>query len=71
MGQAPTRIFFFRNFVFFRVFCVVFMFQNVSKKNKKLNDGVGGLGLTNFSRIFGFFFNLTRPLIMYTNNFYI
>ena len=41
--------------MFFRVFCVVFMFQNVSKKNRKLDNGVGGWGLTNlsFSRIFG------------------
>ena len=41
--------------MFFRVFCVVFMFQNVSKKIKKIDNGVGGWHLTNpsFSRIFG------------------
>ena len=41
--------------MFFRVFCVVFMFHNVSKKNKKMDNEVGGWGLTNpsFSRIFG------------------
>ena len=39
------------------VFCVVFMFPIVSKKKKKLDRRVGGLGLTNpsFSRIFWFF----------------
>ena len=49
--------------MFFCVFCVVFMFPIVSKK-KKLDSEVGGWCLTNpsFSRIFIFFFNLTKPL---------
>ena len=35
VGQATTRIFiFWENLVFFCVFCVVFMFPNVSKKKK-------------------------------------
>ena len=34
VGQAPTRIFFFGNVVFFYFFSVVFMFPNVSKKKK-------------------------------------
>ena len=43
--------------MFFVFFCVVFMFQNVSKKKEKIKNGVDGWGLTNpsFSRIFGFF----------------
>ena len=63
VGQAPTRILiFWGNFVFFRIFCVVFMFQNVSKKTKKLDNGMGGWCLNNpsFSRIFGFFL-LDKP----------
>ena len=50
MGQAPTRILiFFFKFVFFRVFCVVFMLQNVSKKKYlKIDNGVGGWCLTIF-----------------------
>ena len=41
---------------------------NVSKKNEKLDNGVGGCGLINpsFSPIFGFF-NLTRPLTNLAN----
>ena len=44
VGQAPTRIInFFENVVFLCVFCVVFLFPNVSKK-KKMNVGGGGGG---------------------------
>ena len=48
-GTRPNSIFFFLGK--FTVFCVVFMFPNVSKK--KLDRGVGG---------FWIFKNLTRPL---------
>ena len=64
MGQAPTHFFFF--------FCVVFMFPNVSKKNKKLDKGVGGCSLINESFFFDFY-NLTRSLsstIVAFNPFY-
>ena len=46
--------------MFFHVFCVVYMFQNVSKKMKKMDNGCP----TNpsFSRIFGIIFILTKPL---------
>ena len=57
-GSSPNSDFnFWGNIVFFRFLCVVFMFQNVSKKNKKMENGAGGWCLTNpsFSRIFGFF----------------
>ena len=55
MGQAPTRIFiFWGNVVVFVLFSCFKMFP---KKLKKMDNGVGGWGLTNtsFSRIFGFF----------------
>ena len=62
MGQAPT-IYFFKCCVFLCFLCCF----NVSKcfKNKKIDRG-GGVGVCclinpSFSRIFGFFFNLTRP----------
>ena len=43
--------------MFFHDFCVDLMFPNVSKNSKKLDNGVGGWGLTNpsFSQILGFF----------------
>ena len=49
---------------FFVFFCVVFMFPNVSPKNKKLDRRVGGCGLTNpiFFSAFWNFVNLIRPL---------
>ena len=39
------------------------------QKKKKMDRGVGGCGLANlsFSRIFGFFFYLTRPLSKHIN----
>ena len=48
---------FFGNFESFYVFCVVFMFPNVFKKNKIMESLVGGCGLTNpsFTRISDFF----------------
>ena len=61
--------------MFFRVFCVVFMFEVFAKK-KNLDNGVGGCGPTNpsFSRIFLNYFNLTKPLspiaIIVFNPFY-
>ena len=60
VDQAPTRTFFWGGggiLCFFCVFCVVFMFPNVSKKNEKLDRSGGGWGLINpsFSRIFEFF----------------
>ena len=62
---GPTRILFFTGNV---VLCAVFVVLHVSKKNSKMNMGVGGCGLANlsFSRIFWFFFNLTRRLCMST-----
>ena len=45
MGQAPTRTLEFFCF-FVCVFCVVFMFQNVSKK---MDRGLGGFGQSSIS----------------------
>ena len=62
--QAPTRIiFFFGNVVFFCVFSVVFMFQNVSQKIKNWKRGWWvGSDQSEFFSDFWIFFNLTRPL---------
>ena len=57
-GSSPNSdCDFFLNCVLFRVFCIVLMFPNVSQKNEKLDNGLGGWALTNpsFSRIFEFF----------------
>ena len=65
--QAPARIFSGGGFyVFFAFFCAVFMFPNISQKNKKLDGGGGGwVGSDQsgfFSEFFDFFSNLTRFL---------
>ena len=60
VGQAPTRILIlFWNLCVFLCFLWYFHVTNFSKKNKKLDSGVGGWCLTNpnFFLIFGF--NLT------------
>ena len=66
VGQAPTRIIILGgNFVFFCVFLWCFFLLNMfPQKIKKMARGVGWLCLANlsFSRIFGFFLNLTKPL---------
>ena len=63
MGQAPTQILFFGGefFVFFCVFCVVFMFPIVSKKIK-IWIGWWVSDQSEFFSDFWIFFNLTRPL---------
>ena len=64
-GSCPNSDFNF--FLKYCVFCVFFiLFSCFQKKIKKLDRGVGEWGLINpsFSQIFGFFFNLTKPLSM-------
>ena len=42
--------------MFFRVFSIVLLFPNVSKKNEKLDNGVAGWRLTDQSEFFSDFF---------------
>ena len=53
----PQIGFFWGEMLCFCIFCVVFIFLNVSKKNEKMDRVVGGCRLTDpsFSRIFGLF----------------
>ena len=66
-GSSPNSdfLFFLEILCFFRVF---FFVVHVSKKNKKLDRQVGGIGILDnpsFSRIF---FNLTRPLTEFAHS---
>ena len=51
---------------FFVFFVLLFVIVHVSKKNEKMDKGVGGWGLDNpsFSRIFRFFLTWQGPLVI-------
>ena len=69
-GSSSSSDFLFLEILsFFVFFVLLFVVVHVSPQ-KKLDRGVGRCELANpsFSRIFGFFFKLTRPLILLAYN---